>query len=69
MWKMGKVMEGLKPALMMIIVQVAYAGVTILYKVVSNIEGTSLTILMAYRFLFASAFMVPLAYFVERSLL
>ncbi|KAI9110262.1 hypothetical protein K1719_018704 [Acacia pycnantha] len=63
---MGRMMEDLKPALMMIVVQVGYAGVSILYKVVSNDKGISLTILMAYRFLFASLFMVPLAFLVER---
>ncbi|KAI9110187.1 hypothetical protein K1719_018629 [Acacia pycnantha] len=63
---MGRMMEDLKPALMMIVVQVGYAGVSILYKVVSNEEGISLTILMANRFLFASLFMVPLAFLVER---
>ncbi|KAK4267479.1 hypothetical protein QN277_024255 [Acacia crassicarpa] len=63
---MGRMMEDLKPALMMVIVQVGYAGVSILYKLVSNDKGISLTILMAYRFLFASLFMVPLAFFVER---
>ncbi|KAI9110212.1 hypothetical protein K1719_018654 [Acacia pycnantha] len=64
---MGRKMEDLKPALMMIVVQVGYAGVSILYKVVSNDKGISLTILIAYRFLFASFFMVPLAFFVERA--
>ncbi|XP_028756075.1 WAT1-related protein At1g25270-like [Neltuma alba] len=66
MGKMGKIMEDLKPALMMVMVQVGYAGVSILYKVVANDESASLTILMAYRFLFASLFMVPLAFIVER---
>ncbi|KAK4267478.1 hypothetical protein QN277_024254 [Acacia crassicarpa] len=66
MVQMGRMMEELKPALMMIIVQVGYAGVSILYKVVSNDRGISLTILIAYRFIFASLFMVPLAFFVER---
>ncbi|XP_054797521.1 WAT1-related protein At1g25270-like [Prosopis cineraria] len=55
----------LKAACMMIVVQVAYAGVSILYKMVAN-EGTSLSVLMAYRFLFASAFMLPLAFFMDR---
>lgn len=61
----SKVIAGLKPAFLMVVVQVAYAGVSILYKMVAN-DGMSLSVLMAYRFLFASAFIVPLAYFVER---
>ncbi|XP_054782857.1 WAT1-related protein At1g25270-like isoform X2 [Prosopis cineraria] len=66
MGKMGKVMEDLKPAVMMIMVQVGYAGVSILYKVVANDDSATLSILMAYRFIFASLFMLPLAFFFER---
>ncbi|KAK4267483.1 hypothetical protein QN277_024258 [Acacia crassicarpa] len=66
MVQMGRMVEDLKPALMMIVVQVGYAGVSVLYKVVSNEEGSNLIILVFYRFLFASLFMVPLAFFVER---
>ncbi|XP_054782589.1 WAT1-related protein At1g25270-like [Prosopis cineraria] len=66
MGNMGKVMEDLKPALMMIMVQVGNAGVSILCTVVSHDEDAGLSILIAYRFLFASIFMLPLAFFVER---
>ncbi|XP_061338553.1 WAT1-related protein At1g68170-like [Gastrolobium bilobum] len=61
----SNVIEGLKPAILMVVVQFSYAGVSILYKLVAN-DGMSLSVLMAYRFLFASAFMVPLAFFIER---
>ncbi|XP_027343444.1 WAT1-related protein At1g68170-like [Abrus precatorius] len=65
MSRIRKVIGGLKPAFLMVVVQFSYAGVSILYKMVAN-DGMSLSVLMAYRFLFASLFMVPLAYLVER---
>lgn len=54
-----------KPAILMVLVQVPYAGVSILFKLVAN-DGMSLRVLMAYRYLFTSVFMIPLAYFVDR---
>ncbi|KAF1886512.1 hypothetical protein Lal_00045745 [Lupinus albus] len=60
-----KVVASLKAPFVMVVVQVAYAGVSILYKLVAK-DGMNLSILMAYRFLFASAFIVPLAFLVER---
>lgn len=60
-----KFIDGLKAAFLMVLVQLAYAVVSILYKLVAN-DGMSLCVLVAYRYLFASIFMVPLAYFVER---
>ncbi|KAJ1404080.1 EamA domain [Sesbania bispinosa] len=65
MSRFRKVIEGLKPAFLMVVVQVFYAGVSISYKLTTN-DGKSLSVLMAYRFLFSSAFMVPVAYFLER---
>ncbi|KAH7575651.1 hypothetical protein JRO89_XS02G0179600 [Xanthoceras sorbifolium] len=56
--------DGLKPALMMVVVQVAFAGVNVFYKLAAN-DGMSLQIIVAYRFIFATAFMVPLALFLE----
>ncbi|KAK1386046.1 hypothetical protein POM88_023781 [Heracleum sosnowskyi] len=50
----------------MVIVQTAFAGVNVLYKLASN-DGMNLRILVAYRFIFAAAFIVPLALFVERN--
>ncbi|OIW03834.1 hypothetical protein TanjilG_30110 [Lupinus angustifolius] len=63
---LNKVLARLKAPFLMVVVQVAYAGVSILYKLVAN-DGMNLSILMAYRFLFASAFIVPLAFLVERA--
>ncbi|CAL1385492.1 unnamed protein product [Linum trigynum] len=57
--------EEMKPAAVMVVVQVAFAGVNIFYKLAAN-DGMSLKIIVAYRFLFAAAFMVPLALALER---
>ncbi|TKY48134.1 WAT1-related protein [Spatholobus suberectus] len=65
MSRVSKVIADLKPAILMVLVQVPYAGVSIMFKLVAN-DGMSLSVLMAYRYIFASLFMVPLAYFVDR---
>ncbi|XP_059653384.1 WAT1-related protein At1g68170-like [Cornus florida] len=57
--------HGLKPVMMMVVVNMAMAGVNVLYKLAAN-DGMSLRVLVAYRFLFAAAFIVPLAFYVER---
>ncbi|KAJ1434968.1 EamA domain [Sesbania bispinosa] len=59
------VVQGLKPALLMVMVQIAFAGVNVLYKLAVN-DGMSLRIVVAYRFLFATAFIAPLALILER---
>jgi hypothetical protein len=54
-----------RPVAAMVLVQVVFAGVNIFYKLaVSN--GMDMRVLVAYRYLFASAFLAPLAYFIER---
>ncbi|KAL6964330.1 hypothetical protein U1Q18_035385 [Sarracenia purpurea var. burkii] len=65
---MGKIcntIHGLRPAIMMVVVQAAMAGVNVFYKIAANI-GMSLRVLIAYRFLFAAGILVPLALVVER---
>ncbi|CAL1352682.1 unnamed protein product [Linum trigynum] len=62
---MREKLEEMKPAAVMVVVQVAFAGVNILYKLAAN-DGMSLKVIVAYRFLFATAFMVPLAVALER---
>jgi TRAP-type mannitol/chloroaromatic compound transport system permease small subunit len=57
--------DGIKAPFLMVLIQIAYAVNAILYKLVAN-EGMSLCVLVAYRYLFASIFMIPVAYFVER---
>ncbi|XVE67322.1 hypothetical protein DITRI_Ditri08aG0151400 [Diplodiscus trichospermus] len=65
MGQMINILHGLKPAMLMVVVQVVFAGVNVLYKVAAN-DGMSLRIIVAYRFIFASAVMIPLALIVER---
>lgn len=59
------VLHELKPAILMVVVQVVFAGVNVLYKLAAN-DGMSLTVIVAYRFIFATAVMIPLALIVER---
>nr|XP_043630955.1 WAT1-related protein At1g25270-like [Erigeron canadensis] len=63
--KICNVIHGLKPVLLMIAVQTAFAGVNVFYKLAAN-DGMVLSILIAYRFLFSVTFIVPLALLVER---
>lgn len=67
---MGKIsdkMHGLKTVIMMVFIQAAYAGMSLLYKLASN-DGMNLRVLIAYRFLFAAATVVPLALYFDRQL-
>ena len=57
----------LKPGMAMVIVQVLYTGVNVLYKLAAD-DGMKLKVLIAYRFIFATAFILPIAFFVERYL-
>ncbi|TKY71292.1 WAT1-related protein [Spatholobus suberectus] len=59
------VVQGLKPVLLMVVVQIAFAGVNVFYKLAVN-DGMSLRVVVAYRFVFATAFTAPLALIVER---
>ncbi|CAA0831051.1 WAT1-related protein [Striga hermonthica] len=65
MGKFCDLIHGLKPTMMMVTVQVVLAGVNIFYKLAGN-NGLSLRVLIAYRFLFAAATVVPLALVLER---
>ncbi|KAK3419885.1 hypothetical protein EUGRSUZ_G00636 [Eucalyptus grandis] len=49
----------------MVVVQVAFAGVNILYKLAAS-DGMNLSVVIAYRFMFATALLAPLALFLER---
>ncbi|XVF00750.1 hypothetical protein REPUB_Repub04eG0028300 [Reevesia pubescens] len=66
MGKMGNILEGLKPAMVMVVVQTTFAGMNVLYKLAAN-DGMSLRIITTYRFLFAVPVMLPLALLVERN--
>lgn len=60
-----EVIESVKPVVLMIVVQSIYAVVNIMLKMVTN-DGSSLSVLIAYRFVFSTAFTVPFALFFER---
>lgn len=53
------------PVLGMVMYQVMFAGLNIFYKLALS-DGMDLRVLVAYRYMFASAFLAPLAYFIER---
>lgn len=65
MREIGKVVDGLKPALLMLVVQIALASVNVLYKLAIN-DGMSVRVVTAYRLIFAAASTIPLALFFER---
>ena len=65
MTSIRNVILGLKPTILMLIAQTILSVRNVLFKLASN-DGSDLKILVAYRFLFAAAFMVPVAFFVER---
>jgi hypothetical protein len=56
---------GAGPVLGMVVFQILFAGLNIFYKLAVS-DGMDLRVLIAYRYLFASAFLAPLAYFLER---
>ncbi|XP_054801114.1 WAT1-related protein At1g25270-like [Prosopis cineraria] len=58
--------EGLKPAVLMVTVQITFAVVNVLYKI-SVYDGMNVRVLIAYRFIFATAFMAPLAFLFDRN--
>ncbi|PUZ49621.1 hypothetical protein GQ55_7G341000 [Panicum hallii var. hallii] len=55
----------LLPVVGMVSFQVVFAGLNIFYKLAVS-DGMDLRVLVAYRYMFASAFIAPLAYFIER---
>nr|KYP63126.1 Auxin-induced protein 5NG4 [Cajanus cajan] len=62
---MWNVVHALKPVLLMVIVQVANAWVNVLYKLALN-DGMNLSVIVAYRYVFATVFITPLAFIIER---
>ncbi|XP_050208915.1 WAT1-related protein At1g68170-like [Mercurialis annua] len=65
MMKICKWMHELKPVLLMVIVQFCFAGINVFYKLAAY-DGMSLKVLIAYRFIFAILFLIPLALIFER---
>ncbi|OVA16861.1 Drug/metabolite transporter [Macleaya cordata] len=65
--KLCNIVHGLKPAIVMVVVQIVFAGMNVFYKLAIN-DGMNMKILVAYRSLFATAFVVPIAIFFERKI-
>ncbi|XP_019424688.1 PREDICTED: WAT1-related protein At1g25270-like [Lupinus angustifolius] len=59
------VVHGLKAVLLMVMVQIAFGGVNVLYKLAVN-DGMDLRVVVAYRLVFATSFIAPLALILER---
>lgn len=66
--KLWNMIHGLKATIFMVVVQISLGGVSIFYKLASN-DGMSMRVMVAYRFLFAAATVIPLALFLERFLI
>ncbi|XP_039035183.1 WAT1-related protein At1g68170-like [Hibiscus syriacus] len=60
MEQIAEILHGLKAAILMVVVQMVFAGVNVLYKLAVT-DGMSMKVMVAYRFIFASALMTPLA--------
>ncbi|XP_050378068.1 WAT1-related protein At1g68170-like [Argentina anserina] len=58
-------LRGLKPLMLMLVVQFSSVGVNLLYKLAAN-DGMDIRLIIAYRFSFATVFLSPIAFFVER---
>ncbi|XP_042939600.1 WAT1-related protein At1g68170-like [Carya illinoinensis] len=63
--KVCNTLNRLKPAMLVVAFQFALAGVNFLYKLAAN-DGMNLRVLVAYRHIFATAFVAPLALVLER---
>ena len=53
------ILDGLKPIIVMVVVQIACAGLNIFYKLPAN-DGMNLEILVAYRMMLATTFVALL---------
>ncbi|XP_030475725.1 WAT1-related protein At1g68170-like [Syzygium oleosum] len=65
MHRLFEAVHKMKAPLMMVVVQVVLASVNILYKLAAS-NGMNLTLVVAYRLIFATAVLAPLAFFLER---
>ncbi|KAK6924211.1 EamA domain, partial [Dillenia turbinata] len=59
-------LHGLKPFVLMVIARIIYAGSNILIKMSVN-QGMNMRILLAYRYIFATGCIAPIAFFLERA--
>ncbi|TYG74756.1 hypothetical protein ES288_D04G207900v1 [Gossypium darwinii] len=62
---LANIFQCIKAPLLMVLVQIIFAGINVMYKLASN-DGMSSRIIVVYRFMFATAVMVPLALLFER---
>ncbi|KAK4271106.1 hypothetical protein QN277_019846 [Acacia crassicarpa] len=65
MGSIRNMLKGLKSVVLMVMVQIALAGVNLAFKFAIN-DGMSMRIATAYRLIFASAFTLPLAFLIDR---
>ncbi|KAH7565995.1 hypothetical protein JRO89_XS08G0055100 [Xanthoceras sorbifolium] len=63
--KLCKILREFKPIIVMVLIQLELAGVNLLYKLALD-DGMSMRIMIAYRFIFTTACVVPLALIFER---
>ncbi|GMI67188.1 Usually multiple acids move in and out Transporters 24 [Hibiscus trionum] len=63
--KLCEILERGKVVIVLLVVQAALAGVIVFYKL-AVVEGMSMRVLIAYRFIFATACVTPLAFVFER---
>ncbi|KAM7474668.1 hypothetical protein LguiB_021911 [Lonicera macranthoides] len=66
MGTMWNVVLGFKATIVMVVVQIMFAGANVLYKLAAN-DGMIVRIMVAYRSIFAAAFMVLLTLYDEMS--
>ncbi|KAG8500252.1 hypothetical protein CXB51_004529 [Gossypium anomalum] len=59
MGRIENIFHRIKPPLLMVLVQIIFAGIKVMYKLPAN-DGMSLRVIVVYRFMFASIIMVPL---------
>lgn len=60
-----RLINDIKPTLLMVVAQLVFAGGNMLYKLAVN-DGMSFSVMVAYRYIFSTAFMLPIALLVER---
>ncbi|XP_058731359.1 WAT1-related protein At1g25270-like [Vicia villosa] len=65
MWDISSIWQRLKPDVVMVLIQIAYAVMTIIYKLAIN-DGMSMRVAAAYRLICASAFTVLVALIFDR---
>lgn len=61
-----RVLNELKPVIVMVVTQIAYGIMNILYELVVEDGRMDIRILIFYRLLFATSFMLPIALIFER---